>query len=85
MVFAVICWIGTLAAWEPHIVRQDMAIQWVGQHSAKIEKMLGEGPTASMTAGGTDNLQIMRFYANAGLVVWYDSDGIAVRVRRAVR
>ncbi|MBP3955907.1 hypothetical protein J8F10_11485 [Gemmata sp. G18] len=63
---------------------QAAAPPWVGLSSDQIEKMLGEQATASMATGGTENLQVMRYYVNARLVVWYGGpDGVAVAVHRA--
>lgn len=83
MLFAAVCWLGTFVTGPLYLAAQDAALQrLVGRSSAQVEAVLGEA-TASMTAGGTENLAVFRFYAGAQVIVWYGGpDGTAVKVQR---
>jgi hypothetical protein len=83
MLFAAVCWLGTLGTAQAQLIMQAPPLQYLGQTSAQIEKALGEEATASMTSGGTENLHLTCIYANARLIVSYNSNGVAVNVFRA--
>ncbi len=83
MLLPLICWMSTLAS-GPLILTPSFvtAVQWIGLTPKQIEVKLGEGPIATTFAGGSENLQVSCYYANAQLVVAY-KDGRAVRTFRS--